>query len=92
MVAEQEKDFCSRCEADLDTNGYPKWCRKCRAKYRREYDSLKRQMSETRGFAAGCSAMRQAVRARFMHWPTAMISGSEVSAQVQTMPGPNDPQ
>jgi hypothetical protein len=83
-------ELCSRCEADLDTTGYPKWCKKCRAKYRREYVSLRAQMQETRGFAAGVSAMRAAVEARFQHWPRAMFSGAEIASQVHVMPGPGD--
>lgn len=82
--------LCSRCEADLDSAGYPKWCKKCRAKYRREYVDLRAQMQETRGFAAGVSAMRAAVVTRFAHWPRAVFSGSEVVTQVQTMAGPGD--
>ena len=74
---------CSKCEKALDTEGYPKWCKACRAKYRREYEATKEEMNETRGYAAGCSAMRAFLAQYFMQWPNAHISGTEISAMVQ---------
>ncbi len=75
---------CSKCEKDLDTEGSPRWCKTCRAKYQREYQSLRKEMSETRGYAAGCSAMRQFLSDYFMQWPNARISGIEISKMVRS--------
>ncbi len=49
---------CSRCEEALDTTGFPRWCKACQNKYRRELNATRKQMQETRGYAAGVSAMR----------------------------------
>lgn len=58
-------DSGDACGKPLDTAGYPLWCRKCQASYRRDYTAQKKQMAETRGFAAGCSAMRSALVMEF---------------------------
>jgi hypothetical protein len=56
---------CSRCEGALDTTGAPAWCKKCRAAYQREYKRLVKDMSESRGFSAGVSALRDALVRQF---------------------------
>lgn len=58
-----QTEECSKCEAPLDTTGFPKWCKACRAKYKREYEATKKEMSETRGYAAGFSAGSAAMQA-----------------------------
>lgn len=85
-----DDNTCSRCENALDTNGFPKWCKKCRAAYKREYDSLKAQMTEQRGFSAGVSAMRDILATEFER----MIPfGNPLTAQtvahlIRQAPGP----
>ncbi len=74
---------CSRCELELDTEGTPRWCKKCRAKYQREYQGLRKEMSETRGFAAGCSAMREFLADYFVKFGNVRISGIEASAMTR---------
>ncbi len=69
---------CSRCESELDTEGTPRWCKKCRAKYQREYQALRKEMGESRGFAAGCSAMREFMAEHFRTFGSARFSGVEV--------------
>ncbi len=76
---EEVKLKCSRCELDRDTEGSPPWCKACRAKYQREYQSLKKEMSETRGYAAGCSAMRDFMCGYFQQLGNVKLSGFEVS-------------
>ena len=61
----EDDTACSRCESPIDTTGSPPWCKKCRAKYQREYQTLRKQMSESRGYAAGVAAMRDAIAAEF---------------------------
>jgi hypothetical protein len=73
---------CSKCEGVLDTDGYPKWCKACRAKHRREYEATKKEMGETRGYAAGCSAMREFLADYFKSLGNAHVSGFEASVLV----------
>jgi threonine synthase len=49
---------CSKCGKPGEVAVSPRWCRDCRAKYQREYERTKKEMQETRGYAAGVSAMR----------------------------------
>ncbi len=74
---------CSKCEKALDTEGYPKWCKACRAKYRREYEATKEEMTETRGYAAGCSAMRDFMAGYFQQFGNVKLSGFEVSVMAR---------
>ncbi len=78
-TAEEIDLKCSKCEKELDTDGTPRWCKACRAKYQREYQSLKKEMSETRGFAAGCSAMRDFMATYFQQFGNVRLSGFEVA-------------
>lgn len=97
-MATKEKDvvqttadapICSRCEGPRDTEGYPKWCKECRAKYRREFRDTEKEMRESRGFAAGCTAMRNAIAIRFQGYGSAIFSGVEAGhiAMKTTSPG-----
>ena len=74
---------CSKCESDLDTTGYPKWCKKCRAEHKREYEATKREMSETRGFAAGASAMRAGIAARIRALGNGKFTGIQLSKWIE---------
>ncbi len=74
---------CSKCEAALDTEGYPRWCKKCRATHRREYEATKKEMGETRGFAAGRSEMREFLAGYFMQFGNVRLSGVEASIMVR---------
>jgi hypothetical protein len=78
-IAEEKELKCSKCEADLDTDGTPRWCKSCRAKYQREYQATKKEMGESRGFAAGCSAMREFMVGYFRQFGNVRLSGFEVS-------------
>ncbi len=88
-VAVETAAECSKCEGVLDTTGYPKWCKSCRAKNKREYEATKKEMSETRGFAAGVSAAKAFVASEF---ETAirgsMINGFEAARLVRACKGP----
>jgi predicted amidophosphoribosyltransferase len=81
-IAEDNDLKCSKCEKKLDTEGTPRWCKKCRADYQREYQGLKKEMSETRGYAAGCSAMREFLSDYFKSLGNAHVSGFEASVLV----------
>lgn len=78
------------CPNILDTTGYPKWCSACRNQYQKDYRALAAQMTETRGFAAGVTAMRWAVAQYFVAFGKAVFSASEVAEMVRKLPGPGD--
>ena len=83
------RETCSKCEKDLDTTGFPKWCKKCRKSYNDEYKSLQKQMSETRGFAAGVSAAKHFIANEFdCSIRGATINGHEAARLVRACKGP----
>jgi hypothetical protein len=49
---------CGKCGDNLDTTGYPLWCKSCRAKYKREYEETKSGMVEHSAYLRGADAMR----------------------------------
>ena len=73
---------CSRCEGPLDTTGYPLWCKKCQSAYRREYQATRKQMSESRGFCAGVTAMRNFLAKQFAQYGAGSFSGTEIAALI----------
>lgn len=81
---------CTKCTGPLDTEGYPKWCKACRAKHRREYEATKKEMSETRGYAAGVSAMKGHLAGHFERLGSGSFSGYEVAALIRQSKGPAD--
>ncbi len=82
-IATEVELKCGRCTEELDTEGSPRWCKKCRAKYQREYQGLRKEMSETRGYAAGCSAMREFISTYFQQFGNVRISGIEASVMTR---------
>jgi hypothetical protein len=82
-TAEEIDLKCSKCDKKLDTEGTPRWCKKCRADYQREYQSLKKEMSETRGVAAGRSEMREFIANYFLSLGNAHLSAAEASFMVR---------
>lgn len=72
------------CGRDLDTEGYPKWCKRCRAKYQREYKAIKDEI----GFAQGVGAMRDCLASEFERLGSGMFSGSECAGFIRNAPGP----
>jgi hypothetical protein len=81
---------CSKCDGALDTEGYPKWCKACRAKHRREYESTRKEMSESRGYAAGVSAMRLHLAGHFERLGAGSFAGYEIAALIRQARGPAD--
>jgi len=81
--------LCSKCQAPLDREGSPNWCKACRAKYQREYEGTKKQMNESKGFANGVSAMREYLAQRFAEYGTSgSFTGAEIAATIRTCKGP----
>lgn len=83
-----ENTKCSKCSSELDTSGYPQWCKVCRAKYKREYDETKAKLTESRGYAAGISAMRAFLYTRFDRLGSGSFSGREIADIIARTPGP----
>lgn len=81
---------CSKCTEPLDTAGSPPWCKACRAKYQRDYKAIRAEMTESRGYAAGVSAMREHLAKRFEHLGAGSFSGAEVAYLVRQSKGPVD--
>ncbi len=88
-VCRRVDDGGEECGKPLDTTGYPIWCKACRAKHRVAYNATVKEMSETRGFAAGVSAAKAFVASEF---ETAirgsMINGFEAARLVRACKGP----
>lgn len=83
---------CSKCAGELDTSGYPLWCKKCRATNKREYEATKKEMQESRGYSAGVSAMRDYLMKHFGTFGSSGdFSGNDVAKMIQNCRGPFDP-
>ena len=88
---EAQPRLCSRCGVNPRSNSESTnpWCRGCWADYVRGNRTKQMERAKASGRAEGIRLMRDAVAARFAHWPTAHFSGAEVVSQVQTMKGPD---
>lgn len=87
-MAESET-LCSKCSGELDTTGYPKWCKACRASNKRDYEATKKEMAESRGFAAGVSAMRTYLAENFQQYGSSgSFTGMEIAATIMQVKGP----
>lgn len=88
--SEGQESTCSRCTKTLDTAGSPPWCKACRAKYQRDYKALRDEMKESRGFAAGVSAMRAHLAGQFERLGSGTFSGYESAGLIRQAKGPAD--
>jgi hypothetical protein len=80
---------CSKCNGLLDTEGYPLWCKACRAKHKREYEATRKEMTESRGYAAGVAAMRDYLATRWSAYGTAgSFTGAEIAQVIRESRGP----
>ncbi len=79
---------CSKCEEALDTVGYPKWCKACRAKYKREYETVKIDLIAAKGFAQGVETAISMLSLEFARHGRAMLSGREVEFAIRNAPRP----
>lgn len=87
-VCRRVNDAGEECGKPLDTTNYPLWCKACRAAHRRGYESTRDEMSETRGFAAGASAMQAALAAQFQA-SGGMFNGPTAAGWVRKFRLPN---
>lgn len=72
-----------RCENMLDTEGSPKWCKKCRAKYQREYQALQPELAEKRGHARGVTALRTYLVGEFERLGSGTFNGYEIAELIR---------
>lgn len=82
-------DMGDACGKPLDTTGYPLWCKRCRADHRKAYNATVKEMSETRGFAAGVTATKELLASEFENAIRgAHINGFEAARLVRICRGP----
>jgi gentisate 1,2-dioxygenase len=81
-------DACSKCAGPLDTSGYPLWCRKCRAAHKREYETVRKDLLESKGFVAGREAMRDVLAREFDAQGSGKFTGTEAARLILNAPGP----
>ena len=90
MATDTASKKCTKCDGPLDTTSYPLWCLKCRAAHRREYEATKKEMSESRGFAAGMNAMREYLARNFRQYGSAgSFTGYEIADTILRAKGPS---
>jgi hypothetical protein len=81
-------DECSKCNATLDTIGYPKWCKACRANYRREYEDEKQERLGKKGYARGVEDLRDLLAGEFDRLGSGNFSGAECAYLIRQVPAP----
>lgn len=82
-------DKCSQCKVnDLDTSGYPKWCKSCRARWQREQKVLKGNLAVMRGYARGVREMRELLALKFSELGSGSFNGLEIAHLISAFAGP----
>lgn len=79
---------CSKCGKELDTEGYPKWCRSCRTKYHGSYINMRTARGEQRGFTAGVEETKTILAQEFERLGSGSFSGYEIGKLIRQAPGP----
>jgi predicted amidophosphoribosyltransferase len=70
-MEEKTTTTCSKCHEALDTAGYPRWCRRCRAKYKREYEETRDRQADVQAYLRGAAAFKADVLAVLRSKPAA---------------------
>ncbi len=77
---ETDVKLCSKCKQR--PRAHPEstnpWCRQCNTEKQVEYQDGLKGMNESRGFAAGCGAMREFMAEHFRTFGSARFSGVEI--------------
>ena len=83
-------ESCSKCLSSLDTDGYPKWCKSCRAKYRREYEVTRDEMMRAAAFQDGVRATREYLIGEIARRGTAqmLLSALDIARWISEFPAP----
>ena len=88
METATEKCSNTGCTNVLDTNGYPKWCKACRATYKREERVLMEHRNKVRGFGAGVREMRSYLFEQFENCGSGSFTGYEIAQMIASCKGP----
>ena len=83
-----EAPLCSKCSSQLDTEGYPRWCKNCRATYKREYEALKADRASGKGFLRGIEALRETLAGEFERLGSGNFTAYEVAHLIRQTPAP----
>ncbi len=84
-----DEETCSLCDAQLDTTGYPLWCKSCRTLRKRALKEAHAQMATGKGFAAGAEQMRASQIAKLdemASWATLEVR--DVITWIREFPAP----
>lgn len=85
------RETCSQCKSGVVSKprgSYPRWCKECLAKYKRENLTLKLDREGRRGFIQGARGMRQALVDEFARLGMHSFSGDEIAQLIANAPGP----
>ena len=74
---------CAKCSEVLDTKA--PWCKACRAKYQRDYQSTKGDLA----FASGAGAMREHLARHFERLGPGGFSGYEIAGLIRRVKTPS---
>lgn len=84
-----EQKTCSLCDAELDTTGYPLWCKACRTSKKKALKEAHEQMATGKGFAAGAEQMRRAMVDQLAKLnPAALTNFNEIMLWIRDFPSP----
>lgn len=79
---------CNKCKGILDTDGYPLWCKACRATYKREYNATLSNRDRAVGFHQGIDADRDMLGLEFARLGRAVFNGAQVVFIICQSPRP----
>lgn len=81
---------CGKCTEPLDTKGSPKWCKKCRNDYQRDYKDQQYEEAKKEGysdgFAAGYAECRLYIMQHFNPFPLANFRGIDLLNYLRHLP------
>jgi hypothetical protein len=82
---------CAKCGNSCEPGSSRGWCKPCNAEYQRGYEKTKKEMTESRGYAAGVSAMRDYLIKNFAQYGSSgHFTGYEIADIIHRVKGPFD--
>lgn len=76
-------------DAETASNGTSaNWCKNCRARYQKEWQATRKEMSEARAFHRGAEAMRGLLADGFAELGYSNFSGYEIADTIRQAMGP----
>lgn len=83
-----ESKLCTKCGGDLDTKGFPLWCKKCQNVYRKQYYAVLKERAQKNGVAAGVQLMRDYLASQFEKYNFQRFSGPEIAYTIRNATAP----